>query len=353
MRPRRLELLNVGPFVGRTEIDFDSLGDIFLISGKTGSGKTTVFDSICYALYGNLPGGRRNQARRLRSDFAPEEADCSVALDFDLGDRTYRVEREPPRSRKKARGDGVVEDPETATIFERTAAGLVPLSGKKTDADERIRALMGLSFDEFSKIVLLPQGEFAEFLKQSTADRREVLRKLFPVDHAVRTRELATERSKAATARLAEAERALAEAVPAFRRRSTVRENGWPRSGWPLPRSGRNAWKRSGNVSPGNYGRPRPPRPSGIVWKRPAQPSRSWRDGRRRWSGPARSWPQAGPRDPSLPCSPGKRRPPWPPTGPPKPRPRRGKYRKPKRAHWQRPRNGAWKRKALSARLLN
>ena len=60
MRPRRLELENVGPFVGKVVVDFDALGDIFLISGKTGSGKTTVFDSLCYALYGNLPGGRRS-----------------------------------------------------------------------------------------------------------------------------------------------------------------------------------------------------------------------------------------------------------------------------------------------------
>lgn len=216
MRPRKLVLDNVGPFVGRTEIDFDRLGDIFLISGKTGSGKTTVFDSICYALYGNLPGGRRNQARRLRSDFAPEEAECAVSLEFDLGDRTYLVERKPPRIRKKSRGEGTVEDPETAALFEITGKAFTPIGGKKGDADERIRDLLGLSFDEFSKIVLLPQGEFAEFLKQSTTDRREVLKKLFPVDHAVRAREIAADRAKTASARLSEAERALADAAIRF-----------------------------------------------------------------------------------------------------------------------------------------
>ena len=231
MRPRRLVLKNVGPFVGLTEIDFDALGEIFLISGKTGSGKTTVFDSICYALYGNLPGGRKNQARRMRSDFAPEDAECSVALEFDLGERTYLVERKPPRTRRKARGEGTVEDPESVVLFEKSGKTLTPLGGKKGDADERLKNLIGLSFEEFSKIVLLPQGEFAEFLRQNTTDRREVLKKLFPVDLAVRTREIASDRSKTASARLAEAERLLAEAAAryspdeyeSFRRRSAER----------------------------------------------------------------------------------------------------------------------------------
>ncbi|MFA6507603.1 MAG: AAA family ATPase [Treponemataceae bacterium] len=216
MRPRKLILENIGPFVGRTEIDFEELGDIFLITGKTGSGKTTVFDSLCYALYGILPGGRRNQTRRLRSDFVGDEANCSVSLEFELGDRVFLVERTPPRQRKKARGEGWIEDPETTVLFEKVQGRLEQRSGKKGDADERIKDLLGLSFDEFSKIVLLPQGEFAEFLKQNTNDRREVLKKLFPVDHAVRARELAVERSKTAGARLVEAERTLADAATRF-----------------------------------------------------------------------------------------------------------------------------------------
>ncbi len=211
MRPRSLSLLNIGPFAGRAELDFDVLGDIFLIAGKTGSGKSTIFDAICYALYGTLPGGRKGLARKLRSDFAAEDDECSVALVFDLGDKTYRIERKPPRSRRKLRGEGLVEDGEEAVLFAVTAEGLVSLSGKKSEADERVRELVGLSEEEFSKIVLLPQGEFAQFLRQGSTERREVLRKLFPVDVAVRVRELARSKSKEASARLAEAERNVAD----------------------------------------------------------------------------------------------------------------------------------------------
>lgn len=216
MRPRKLELENVGPFVGSVTVDFDALGDIFLISGRTGSGKTTLFDALCYALYGVLPGGRRNLSRKLRSDFADEEAECAVVLTFDLGEDSYRIERKPPRRRKKSRGEGSVEDPESALLFRVEHDLLVPLCGKKTEADELVKDLIGLSADEFCKIVLLPQGEFAEFLRQGTTERREVLRKLFPVDTAVRIRELAQERAKAAVTRLNEAERAVAERAALF-----------------------------------------------------------------------------------------------------------------------------------------
>jgi len=202
---------NVGPFAGRAELDFTRLGDIFLIAGKTGSGKTTIFDALCYALYGVLPGGRRNQVRKLRSDFAPDSAECSVTLEFELGNKSYRVERKPPRWRAKTRGEGFIEDPEEVVLYELGKEGVLSASGKKSEADDRIKSLIGLSVDEFSKIVLLPQGEFAEFLRLGTTERRDVLKKLFPVDLAVRVRELAQKKSSELVARLQEAERSVQE----------------------------------------------------------------------------------------------------------------------------------------------
>ncbi len=211
MRPNKLVMLNLGPFVGRTEIDFDRLDDIFLITGKTGAGKTTVFDALCFALYGTLPGSRRGTVAHLRSDYSGEDDECHVSLEFSLGSQRYRVDRSPKQDKKKKRGTGFTTVDETALLYEWTGSEFEPRSSRKSEADEKIRRLIGLSPEEFVKIVLLPQGEFAEFLRQNTTERREVLRKLFPVDAAVRVRELAQAKARDAGARLAEAERSLAE----------------------------------------------------------------------------------------------------------------------------------------------
>jgi len=211
MRPNKLVMVNLGPFLGRTEIDFDRLDDIFLITGKTGAGKTTVFDALCFALYGTLPGSRRGTVAHLRSDYSGEDDECHVSLEFSLGSRRYRVDRSPKQDKKKKRGTGFTTVDETALLYEWTGSEFEPRSSRKSEADEKIRRLIGLSPEEFVKIVLLPQGEFAEFLRQNTTERREVLSKLFPVDVAVRVRELAQARSRDALARLEEAERSLAD----------------------------------------------------------------------------------------------------------------------------------------------
>jgi exonuclease SbcC len=210
MKPEKLILENFGAFAGRTEIDFTVLDDVFLITGKTGSGKTTIFDALCFALYGTVPGGRRGHIGRLRSDYTPE-GDCSVSLDFSLGEKRYRVCRSPRREKPKKRGQGVVRIEESAELYEINGGTLKALSSRKSEADSGIRDLIGLEAEEFFKIVLLPQGEFAEFLKQNTTERREVLGKLFPVHRAIRLRELAQERAREAAVLSREAERALGD----------------------------------------------------------------------------------------------------------------------------------------------
>jgi exonuclease SbcC len=97
---------NFGPFTGRAELDFSAIEDIFLITGKTGAGKTTIFDAICFALYGKVPGSRKAHIARLHSDHAAEEDECFVSLEFSIGEKRYAAERSLQRDRKKKRGGG-------------------------------------------------------------------------------------------------------------------------------------------------------------------------------------------------------------------------------------------------------
>jgi exonuclease SbcC len=212
MRPEKLVMENFGPFAGRVELDFSRLEDIFLVTGKTGSGKTTIFDALCFALYGSVPGARSAYTARLRSDHAGEDAECMVSLEFSLGRRytgTYRVERRPKQELKRKRGTGVTFRDETVILWERVNGELNILGNKKTEVNQKLSELIGLEAQEFFKIVLLPQGEFAEFLRQNTSDRQKVLGKLFPIEKARRVKELAVKQAAEAEAREQEARRAL------------------------------------------------------------------------------------------------------------------------------------------------
>ncbi|MDR1302529.1 MAG: AAA family ATPase [Treponema sp.] len=211
MKPELLVLENFGPFVGKVCIDFNALEDIFLITGKTGSGKTTIFDALCFALYGKVPGSRGGYLARLRSDHAGEDQECSVSLCFRVGERHYRIDRTPRQEKPKKRGTGTTVAEETVVLYEIIKGKPVNPSARKSEADQKIRELIGLQSEEFFKIVLLPQGEFAEFLKQNTHARKEVLGKLFPIEKAARIKDLAVEKAREATAAAREAERVLGD----------------------------------------------------------------------------------------------------------------------------------------------
>jgi exonuclease SbcC len=200
MRPEKLVMENFGAFSGRVELDFSRLDDIFLITGKTGAGKTTIFDALCFALYGKVPGSRGDHAARLPSDHAKDGDDCLVLLEFSLGEKRYRVERGLQRSKKKKQADAsATATPlpleQTLALCEIVNKISTNFINKKSEADAKLRELIGLEADEFFKIVLLPQGEFAEFLRQKTSERLSVLGKLFPVEKAVRVKELARKKA--------------------------------------------------------------------------------------------------------------------------------------------------------------
>ncbi|HUX37914.1 MAG TPA: AAA family ATPase [Rectinemataceae bacterium] len=199
MRPIELVVECFGAYRDRAVVDFSRLGPLFLVWGKTGSGKSTLFDAISYALYGEASGGRRGLSRELRSHYAAEGRQPIVEFTFALGQRSWRARRSPPWSRPGRRGTAV-EVPQSA-VLEALVGDVwkVEAEGPR-DVDARTRELLGLSVDEFSKIILLPQGEFQRFLEMGTTERVEILEKLFPVGLHDRVTRIAADRSKEAAA---------------------------------------------------------------------------------------------------------------------------------------------------------
>ena len=127
MRLHRLEVTAFGPFAETATVDFDALSaaGLFLLSGATGSGKTSVLDAVCFALYGAVPG-ERNDAKRLRSDQADAETAPRVVLDATLAGRRFRIERSPAWARPKRRGSGTTPQQASVVISERLDGGWVP-----------------------------------------------------------------------------------------------------------------------------------------------------------------------------------------------------------------------------------
>lgn len=180
MKPLYLAMRNIGPFRSQ-DINFEELGDMFLICGKTGAGKSTVFDAITYALYGRLPGARSNVSiRQLKSDFCSEDDEASVTFRCRIKNTVLTIIRTLPRTYINRNGKKS-EKPEELSITREEQGKEIPLSGNQNELKKQLEAYIGLTAAEFSRIVLLPQGEFADFLRQNSTERAATLAKLFPV----------------------------------------------------------------------------------------------------------------------------------------------------------------------------
>ncbi len=177
MRPLSLELQAFGPFARTQTIDFTALGpsELFLIHGPTGAGKTTLFDAMMFALYGRVPGTRRED--RLRADRAEPGVAPQVVFRFSLGGTIYKVERRAAWNRPKKRGDGTTLEPGSATLWREGESQ--PLAVKATAVSERVEELLGMGPDQFERVVLLPQGDFKKLLVADAREREELLQKLF------------------------------------------------------------------------------------------------------------------------------------------------------------------------------
>ncbi|MBT0568442.1 AAA family ATPase [Williamsia sp. CHRR-6] len=197
MKLHSLRVHAFGPFADDAEVDFDALGadGLFLLHGQTGAGKTTVLDAVAFALFGRVPG-TRNDGRRLLSDHA-EPGDCPrVELEATIGGRRLRISRSPEHRRPKRRGAGETTVNAKATLIWVDRSG--PDLTRANDIGEVVGELLGMSAEQFFQVVLLPQGEFATFLRADTDARQKVLERLFDTHRFDDLEEWLRARAKAA-----------------------------------------------------------------------------------------------------------------------------------------------------------
>lgn len=181
MRINRLDFEAVGPFPGKHTIDFDQLGDsaIFLIDGPTGAGKSTIIDAITYAIFGAMAGST-SDTTRMRSLHAKPEVPTWIELVFSTQSGSYRVRRAPEYSRPARRGDGLTTEKSTILLEEQLPNGSWSvLAHQFQEAGKKIGEIVGLTREQFAQTVVLPQGEFANFLKAGVDERQPLLEKIF------------------------------------------------------------------------------------------------------------------------------------------------------------------------------
>lgn len=176
MRPIKLTISAFGPYASKQVIDFEELKgrNIFVISGKTGAGKTTIFDAISYALYGEASGESR-ETDSLRSHFADDNTETYVELEFELRGEKYTVNRVPKQKKKKARGEGYTEKSADATLTLPDGKVIT----KVKNVTDKIIEILGITREQFKQIVMLAQGGFKKLLLADSVEREGIFRKIF------------------------------------------------------------------------------------------------------------------------------------------------------------------------------
>ena len=176
MRPIKLTISAFGPYASKQVIDFEELKgrNIFVISGKTGAGKTTIFDAISYALYGEASGESR-ETDSLRSHFADDNTETYVELEFELRGEKYTVNRVPKQKKKRVRGDGYTEKTADATLILPDGKVIT----KVKNVTDKIIEILGITREQFKQIVMLAQGEFKKLLLADSVEREGIFRKIF------------------------------------------------------------------------------------------------------------------------------------------------------------------------------
>lgn len=204
MRLHRLRASAFGPFAGTVELDLETIGEggLYLIHGPTGSGKTSLLDAICFALYAGVPGDR--QSTSLRSQHAAADVPTEVELELTLAGRRLRVVRHPAHERPKRRGSGTTTEPAGVRLEQRESSGWRTLSTRIDETAQFLDDLLGMGLEQFRRVVMLPQGDFAAFLRASDEQRREVLERLFDVSDFAAVEDVLVRRRQDAEATLSQ-----------------------------------------------------------------------------------------------------------------------------------------------------
>lgn len=176
MRPIKLKMSAFGPYSGVEELDFELLGKsgIYLITGDTGAGKTTIFDAIVYALYGDTSGSSR-EASMLRSKYADAETPTIVELEFENRDKHYRIVRNPEYERPSKKGGGTTKQKAEATLYLPNGE----VVNRQNEVNSKVTEILGIDKKQFLQIAMIAQGDFLKLLLATTDQRREIFQKIF------------------------------------------------------------------------------------------------------------------------------------------------------------------------------
>ena len=186
MRPLKLTLSAFGPYARQLELDFEQLGErgLYLITGDTGAGKTTLFDAISYALFGEASGDSREPAM-LRSKYAEPQMPTFVRLCFRYAGKEYTIRRNPEYMRPKDRGEGMTKQAADACLTFPDGRVLT----KPKEVNAAIREILGLDREQFSQVAMIAQGDFLKLLLADTKDRQKIFRGIFHTDRYVTLQE--------------------------------------------------------------------------------------------------------------------------------------------------------------------